>query len=173
MSDHEKKTSVITRFESELDRFTSVRLSDLRARPGETQVVAGLVVSLRTLNSRAGRMAVITIDDRTARMDAVIYTGGCSMTVQKLSDLDTAREAYARNVVIRLGEDGVGSGLLDEIRDTVNVYRHGRTGLCIDYLRSDASVRLPLGDDWRVHPTQELLKRLSELVGSESVEVEY
>jgi DNA polymerase-3 subunit alpha len=191
----------ITRFESELDRFTSVRLADLRARPGETQVVAGLVVSLRTLNSRAGRMAVITIDDRTARMDAVIYsdlfsaqrellvkdrllvlegevgvddfTGGCSMTVQKLSDLDTAREAYARNVVIRLGEDGVGSGLLDEIRDTVNVYRHGRTGLCIDYLRSDASVRLPLGDDWRVHPTQELLKRLSELVGSESVEVEY
>jgi DNA polymerase-3 subunit alpha len=191
----------ITRFESELDRFTSVRLADLRARSGETQVVAGLVVSLRTLNSRAGRMAVITIDDRTARMDAVIYsdlfsaqrellvkdrllvlegevgvddfTGGCSMTVQKLSDLDTAREAYARNVVIRLGEDGVGSGLLDEIRDTVNVYRHGRTGLCIDYLRSDASVRLPLGDDWRVHPTQELLKRLSELVGSESVEVEY
>jgi DNA polymerase-3 subunit alpha len=180
----------ITRFESELDRFTSVRLADLRARSGETQVVAGLVVSLRTLNSRAGRMAVITIDDRTARMDAVIYsdlfsaqrellvkdrllvlegevgvddfTGGCSMTVQKLSDLDTAREAY-----------GVGSGLLDEIRDTVNVYRHGRTGLCIDYLRSDASVRLPLGDDWRVHPTQELLKRLSELVGSESVEVEY
>jgi len=163
--------------------------------------VAGLVVSLRMLNSRAGRMAVITIDDRTARMDAVIYsdlfsaerellvkdrllvlegevgvddfTGGCSMTVQKLSDLDTAREAYARNVVIRLGEDGVGNGILHEIRDAVSVYRHGRTGLCIDYLRSDASVRLPLGDDWRVHPTQELLRRLSELVGSESVEVEY
>jgi DNA polymerase-3 subunit alpha len=191
----------ITRFESELDNFTSVRLSDLRARPGETQVVAGLVVSLRTLNSRAGRMAVITIDDRTARMDAVIYsdlfsaerdllvkdrllvlegevgvddfTGGCSMTVQKVSDLDRAREAYARNVVIRLGADGVGNGLLHEIRDAVSVYRHGRTGLCIDYLRSDASVRLPLGDDWRVHPTQELLKRLSELVGSERVEVEY
>ena len=191
----------ITRFESELDNFTSVRLSDLRARPGEIQVVAGLVVSLRTLNSRAGRMAVITIDDRTARMDAVIYsdlfsaerellekdkllvlegevgvddfTGGCSMTVQKVSDLDRAREAYARNVVIRLGADGVGNGLLHEIRDAVSVYRHGRTGLCIDYLRSDASVRLPLGDDWRVHPTQELLKRLSELVGSERVEVEY
>jgi len=191
----------ITRFEAELDRITSVRLSDLRARPGETQIVAGLVVSLRTLNSRAGRMAVITLDDRTARMDAVVYsdlfsahrellvrdkllvlegevgvddfTGGCSMTVQKLSDLDTAREAFARNVVIRLGADGVGNGLLDQIRDAINVHRHGGTGLCIDYLRSDASVRLPLGDDWRVHPTQELLKRLGDLVGSESVEVEY
>ena len=191
----------IARFETELDRFTSVRLSDLRARSGETQIVAGLVVSLRTLNSRAGRMAVITLDDRTARMDAVVYsdlfaahrellvkdkllilegevgvddfTGGCSMTVQKLSDLDTAREAFARNVVIRLGEDRVGDGLLDELRDAIKVHGHGRTGLCIDYLRSDASVRLDLGNDWRVHPTQELLKRLSDLVGPESVEVEY
>ena len=191
----------ITRFEDELDRFTSVRLSDLRPRPGETQIVAGLVVGLRTLNSRSGRMAVISLDDRTARMDAVIYsdlfnahrdllvkdkllilegevtedefTGGCSMTVKKVSDLDTAREAFARNVVIRLGEDRVANGLLDELRDAIKVHRHGRTGLCIDYLRSDASVRLPLGDDWRVHPTQDLLRRLSDLVGSESIEVEY
>lgn len=191
----------ITRFEGELDRFTSVRLCDLRARPGETQVVAGLVVSMRTLNSRSGRMAVISLDDRTARMDAVIYpdlfnahlellikdkllvlegevgvddfTGGCSMTVEKLSDLDTAREAFARNIVIRLGVDRVGNGLIDEIRDAIKVHRHGKTGLCIDYLRPDASVRLPLGDDWRVHPTQELLKRLGDLLGPESVDVEY
>ena len=95
------------------------------------------------------------------------------MTVQKLSDLDTARETFARNIVIRLGEGRVGNGLLDEIRDAISVHRHGKTGMCIDYLRSDASVRLPLGDDWRVHPTQDLLKRLGELVGSESVEVEY
>lgn len=191
----------ITRFEGELDCFTSVRLCDLRVRPGETQIVAGMVVNLRTLNSRSGRMAVISLDDRTARMDAVIYsdlfsahrdllvkdkllilegevgvddfTGGCSMTVQKLSDLDTARETFARNVVIRLGENRVENGLLDEIRDAIKIYRHGKTGLCIDYLRLDASVRLPLGDDWRVHPTQDLLKRLSDLVGSESVDVEY
>lgn len=191
----------IVRFEAELDRFTSVRLSDLQVRSGETQIVAGLVVSMRILNSRAGRMAVITLDDRTARMDAVVYsdlfaayrdllvkdkllilegevgvddfTGGCSMTVQKLSDLDTAREAFARNVVIRLGEDRVGDGLLDEIRDAIKVHGHGRTGLCIDYQRSDASVRLALGNDWRVHPTQALLTRLSDLVGPESVEVEY
>jgi DNA polymerase-3 subunit alpha len=146
-------------------------------------------------------MAVISLDDRTARMDAVIYsdlfsahrdllvkdkllvlhgevgvddfTGGCSMTVQKLSDLDTAREAFARNVVIRLSEARGGAGLIDEIRDAINVHRHGRTGLCIDYLRADASARLSLGDDWRVHPTQALLQRLGELVGSENVEVEY
>jgi DNA polymerase-3 subunit alpha len=191
----------ITPFEAELDHFTSMRLSDLRPNPGETQIVAGLVVSIRKLNSRAGRMAVITLDDRTARMDAVVYsdlfsahhdlltkdkllvlegevgvddfTGGCSMTVQKIRDLDDARETFARNVVIRLGGDRVGNGLLDEIRDAVRVHQHGRTLLCIDYSSSDARVRLPLGDDWRVHPTQELLRRLADLVGPESVEVEY
>ncbi len=191
----------ITRFEAELDCFTSVRLSDLRAKSGEIQVVAGLVVGIRKLNSRAGRMAVITLDDRTARMDAVVYSdlysahhdllvkdkllvlegevgvddfsGECSMTVQKLSDLDTARETFARNVVIRLGEERVGNGVLDEIRNAVSVHRDGRTLLCIDYLRSDAKVRLPLGEQWRVHPTQDLLKRLGDLVGPESIDVEY
>ena len=191
----------ITRFEVELDKITSVRLSDLRARPGETQVVAGLVVAIRKLNSRNGRMAIVTLDDRTARMDAVVYSdlynaqydllikdkllvvegevgvddfsGECSMTAQKLSDLDTARETFARSIVIHLGEERVGNGLLDEIRSTVSVHRNGRTHMCIDYLRSDARVRLPLGEEWRVHPTQDLLKRLGDLVGPDSVEVEY
>ncbi|NIP45859.1 MAG: DNA polymerase III subunit alpha [Gammaproteobacteria bacterium] len=191
----------ITPFETELDRFTSVRLSDLRPKSGEIQIVAGMVVGIRKLNSRAGRMAVITIDDRTARMDAVIYsdlfsthhdllvkdkllvlegevsvddfTGGASMTVQKVSDLDGARETFARNVVIRLAAERVGNGLLDEIRDVVRVHQHGQTLLCIDYARPGASVRLPLGDDWRVHPTQELLRSLAEIVGPESIDVEY
>ena len=156
---------------------------------------------MRTMNSRAGRMAVITIDDRTSRMDAVIYsdlfgahrdllakdkllilegeistdefTGACSMTVQKVSDLDTARESFAKNLVIRLDEARVGNGLLDEICETIAPYRAGRTLLCIDYLRPDACVRLPLGEHWRVHPTQDLLARLADLVGRDDVRVEY
>jgi DNA polymerase-3 subunit alpha len=191
----------ITRFEAELDRMTSVRLVDLRPSPGQSQVVAGLVVALRTLNSRAGRMAIATLDDRTARMDAVIYsdlfsahrdllvkdkllvlegeiavdefTGQCSMTVQKLNDLDGARELFARNLVIRLAEERMGNGVLEDIRNVLTHYREGRTLLCIDYLRADASVRVPLGERWRVHPREELLRRLGELVGAESVEVEY
>jgi len=191
----------ITRFEPELDKFTSVRLADLRARPGETQVVAGLVVAIRKLNSRNGRMAIVSLDDRTARMEAIVYSdlysahydllvkdkllvlegevgvddfsGECSMTVQKLRDLDTARESFARSIVIHLGQERVGNGLLDEIRSAVSGHRNGRTHMCIDYLRSDASVRLSLGEDWRVHPTQDLLKRLGDLLGPESVEVEY
>ena len=191
----------ITRFEAELDRFTTTRLVDLRPAPGETQIVAGLVVAMRTMNTRAGRMAVITLDDRTARMDGVIYadlfnarrellakdrllilegevnvdefTGGCSMTVQKVSDLDTAREHFARSVVISLDQSRFGNALLDELCETIAPYRAGRTSLCIDYMRADARVRLPLGEHWRVHPTQDLLTRLGELVGSEGVRVEY
>ncbi len=101
------------------------------------------------------------------------FTGGASMTVQKVSDLDGARETFARNVVIRLAAERVGNGLLDEIRDVVRVHQHGQTLLCIDYARPGASVRLPLGDDWRVHPTQELLRSLAEIVGPESIDVEY
>jgi len=43
----------------------------------------------------------------------------------------------------------------------------------IDYLRPDARVELPLGQDWRVHPTDELLHRLRELAGEQDVEIVY
>jgi len=191
----------ITRFEEELDHFTTVRLADLKPSPGESQIVAGLVVGMRTMNSRAGRMAVIALDDRTARMDAVIYsdlfashrellvkdkllilegevgvdefTGGCSMTVSKLSDLDGAREAFARQLLIRLDGSCVGNELMGKLQSALSPFREGNTRLCIEYCRPDARVRLPLDDGWRVHPTQELLKRLADVVGAEAVAVEY
>ena len=36
-------------------------------------MVAGLVVALRVTNSRNGRMAIVSLDDRSARVDAVVY----------------------------------------------------------------------------------------------------
>jgi len=45
--------------------------------------------------------------------------------------------------------------------------------VCIDYTGGDACARVALGEEWSVHPTDELLHRLRDLAGKERVQVEY
>jgi DNA polymerase-3 subunit alpha len=191
----------IARFALELERMTSARLVDLRPGEGNVATVAGLVVSLRTMNSRNGRMAVATLDDRTARVDVVVYselyrdsrdllakdrvlvvegevnnddfTGGCSIQATRLSDLEHAREQRARQVLVSVGADRAANGFVGDLAEALRPFVPGRTRVCLDYARPDASARLALGEGWCVKPTEELLKRLRSLVGADGVQVEY
>ncbi|MDJ0873254.1 MAG: OB-fold nucleic acid binding domain-containing protein, partial [Gammaproteobacteria bacterium] len=166
-----------------------------------TVTVAGLVTALRTINSKRGRMAIITLDDRTARLEAAIYsdvyehyrdvlcqdkllvvegevaaddyTGGHSMSVQKVYDMDQARAAFAKRLRITVSAERAGSGFPHALKDVLEPYREGRIPVFVDYQRPDATARLRLGEGWLVNPTDELLHRLSELAGELRVQVDY
>ena len=191
----------IARFEQELSHIATARLIDVKPAPGRTSVVAGLVVGLRLTNSRRGRMAIVTVDDRSARIDAVVYaevfqnyrdllvkdrllvfegevssddfSGGCAMTVERVLDIEGARQARAKRLSLRLDSTLVGDALLRLLADVIEPYREGTTPVCIDYVRSDARVRMSLGDRWKVRPTEALLSRLRDIAGGDRVAVEY
>ena len=191
----------ITGFESELSEIISGRLDSLEALSGKNAIVAGLVVALRVTNSRKGRMAIVSLDDRSARIDAVVYaeawqryretlvkdrlvilegevaaddwSGGHSVTVERVYDLEDARAARAKRIALRLDHAGVDDGLLCSIAEAMRGTLGGSTPVCIDYCRCDARVRMPLGDRWRVRPTDELLAHLKELAGRDRVSLEY
>jgi DNA polymerase-3 subunit alpha len=192
----------ITQFEVELGHFTSYRLAEARPRPGRSSVVAGYVVNLRTLNSRNGRMAIITLDDRTARLEAVLYaeaferfremvmkdalviiegeiaaddfTGRYSMTVKNLYDLERARARYANHLSIEVTAQRLGSGFIDKLAGVLDPYRDpGSIPVYIHYRRADAAVRLALGDAWRIRPSESLLKSLIAIAGDDAVKLVY
>ena len=191
----------ITRYEAELEQLTSARLVDLRPDPGRTQLVAGLLVDLRTLRSRRGRIAIMTLDDRSARMEAVVYaenfekyrnamvkdrllvlegelqedefTGGCSMIVSRVLELAQARAERAKHVVITLSHDRTANGLIEKLADVLRPFADGQTPVRIDYQRPDAKACVMLGDQWRVRPTEELLDALRTLAGTDGVRVQY
>ncbi len=191
----------ITQFEGELAQFTSHRLTDVRPNAARGVVVAGLVVMLRTLNSRNGRMAVITLDDRTARLEAVLYaetlercrevlakdalviaegevasdnyTGRHSLTVKNLYDLERARERYATHLSIELTAQQIGGAFVDKLTDVLSPYRQGSVPVCINYRGANAAARLALGDAWRIRPSESLLKGLAALAGSKAVKLVY
>jgi DNA polymerase-3 subunit alpha len=192
----------IARYESELGRFVTARLAELRPDVHQDVVVAGLVVGLRTMSARrGGRLAFVLLDDRTARLEVSVFpevfqrfrdllvkdkllvvegsigtddfTGGHRMTAERLYDVDQARATYAKQLVIALdGRCGL-NGLTQKLGQTLAPFRDGACPVLIEYRNERARACLDLGQEWRIRPTDELLRRLGELAGAEQVRLVY
>jgi DNA polymerase III subunit alpha len=165
-------------------------------------VVAGLVVDLRTRVTQSGaRMAFLTLDDRSARMEVRVFTkvfeqyrallardrvlvvqgglgmddysGEMRMTVEQVYDIDQAREQFAKCLVLNLEASQAGNGFVRHLEEILSPFREGPCPVLIDYRNAQACARIPLGAGWRVHPTDELIHRLRQLSGEQQVRVEY
>jgi len=59
----------IDRYEHEINQIVSKRIVGLNPKSDQNITVAGLVVAMRTMNTKRGdRIAFITLDDRTGRL---------------------------------------------------------------------------------------------------------
>jgi DNA polymerase-3 subunit alpha len=211
----------ITCYEKELGNIVSCKLSELPAlcatsvpvekkerkawRSGADErpvTIAGLVMSMRIIKTqRGGKIAFLTLDDRTARIDVRVfpdiyekhqamlgknkilviqgglgaddYTGGQQVTAQTILDVNQARETFARRVVVGVGSKQAGNGFVSDLAEILQPFREGHCPVYIDYHGGVAAARVSLGDTWTVHPTDELLHRLQQLTGKDSVVVEY
>ena len=63
----------IDEYESELEHLVSSRIANLKPEKGN-QTIAGLIISHRVVKTKRGdTMAIVTLDDRTGRMDVTIF----------------------------------------------------------------------------------------------------
>ncbi len=163
--------------------------------------LAGLNIASRTKNTKRGKMAFITIDDNSARVEAVIgaellekksqmlqkdkvlivegdlgpddFNGGFRIRVKDLFDLPSARSQFARALKINLLKKPQDNQGIDDLIELLNTYRQGATPLVLDYVNSQASARIKVGSDWMVSPQEELLEDLNTLLGDANVELVY
>ncbi|MDH4273844.1 MAG: DNA polymerase III subunit alpha [Gammaproteobacteria bacterium] len=190
----------IERYQSELKHIISSRIVDLRPTLNQAVIVAGLIVGLRTMKTKRGdRMAFVTLDDRSGRVELAIfadiylkyrdlivddkllivegevnvdeYSGGFRMSAKAVFDIDQARQKYAKRLVIAL--DKKNSALISHLVDTLGPYRNGGCPICVEYASDGAAARLVLGDAWRIKPTDELLHRLQRLQGVQGLRLDY
>ena len=213
----------IERHLKELGRFTTGRIADVcatvpqpeppsdddddgnnrwrRKAPEKKVVLAGLVIGIRTLNTKRGRMAFVTLDDRSGRVEAAVfsddferyrnilskdrvlvvegglsvddYSGGFRLSAEKINDIDQAREVYAKRLVVRLDGRLLDSHPAMALADLLAPYRDGSCPVTLDYRNATARAPLHLDEGWRVRPASELLQRLGEWAGPEHVQVVY
>ncbi|HHI94344.1 MAG TPA: DNA polymerase III subunit alpha [Gammaproteobacteria bacterium] len=192
----------IDRYEHEINQIVSKRIAELNPKNDQNITVAGLVVAMRTMNTKRGdRIAFITLDDRTGRLELAVfseaynhyrdliakdrllvvegevslddYTGGLKMSANKIYDIDHAREAFARQLVLKVDQKKAGNGFIRGLTEVLDPYRQGHCPIRVDYRQASATAQIQLGANWRVKPTDELMRRLDELVGRAHVKVEY
>ena len=191
----------IDTYEQELAQFVQCRLGDIGRVAGKNVRVAGLVTNVRTL-ARGRRTTFVTLDDRTARLDVTVYerlldkcrdllvkdavviiegsveeddyTGGFKIIAEDALDINHAREHYATDLCVNLVTCGAEPLPVADLARVITPFKGGRCRLRFTYQRPDGRAQFSLpGDEWLLHPTEELLGRLKACDGVASCEIEY
>jgi len=192
----------IERYESELQEIVTSKIVNLNPTRNKTITVAGLIVAMRTMNTRRGdRMAFITLDDRTGRVELAVfsepfqqyrellakdrlvvvegevsvddYTGGIKMSAHKLYDISRAREAFASRLLVTVNHKKAANGFVNDLTKVLLPFNKGHCPVFLQYQGATARAKIRLGEQWCVQPTDELMHRLYELAGQDNVKVEY
>lgn len=190
----------VSSFREELQRFTSASIGELKVNGEQGVVIAGLISDMRTMNSRRGdRIAFVTLDDNTGRIEVAVfadafrsyrdllskdrivvvegmistdeYTGGYKMSADRIWSIEQARESFAKAITVDVGETD--AGLAVKLAEALRPFRQGRCNVLLNYQSARGKVKIPLPEDWRVRPSDELLHRLRQLTHPERVHVVY
>ncbi len=191
----------IARFEEELAHITSDTIANLNSSRSSV-IVAGLIVAIRTMRTRRGdRMAFITLDDRTGRLELAVfsdlyhasrdlltkdtlivvdgqlsvdeYTGGFKMRADKLYTMDQARAGFASRLVIDIDMNTASNGFVGELKQILSPVVDGPCPVYLNYSNHKAEAEILLGEQWKVNPTAGVLEKLAGLAGENHVHVIY
>lgn len=193
----------INAYLKELSKYTSCRIKDAQpTRRDQSVTLAGLVISSRTMVTKRGsNIGLMTIDDRSGRMDIMLFSdalekyaellekdkiivvsgqvsfddfnGGFKMSAREVMSLTDTREKYAKGISLSLDASQIDNKFFDKFGQVVAPYRGGSLPVNLYYQNRQARAKLALGVEWSVTPADELLDDLKLLLGNKQVELEF
>ncbi|MFN3883171.1 MAG: DNA polymerase III subunit alpha [Rhodocyclaceae bacterium] len=186
---------------SEIAAFAPRRLADLQPAR-EAQLIAGIVLGVRTQMSRRGKMAFVLLDDASAQLEVSVFnelwecvrakieedellivagkvsrddfSGGLRVVADEVLTLAEARGRFAH--LLRLSFDGQSlAGGAERLRSLLAPYRAQETAcpVRIRYRNREAEAELVLPTTWRVRLDDRLLAELGDWLMPENVHVVY
>lgn len=190
----------IDEYEQEVRRFARQKIVDLRPSR-DVQTVAGLIVAQRVMRNKKGdRMAFVTLDDRSGRIEASLFaeafgqahgllqtdtlvvvegevshddfSGGLRFRARRVMGLEEARTSLAESLRLRLDAAALDNGRTEQMRNLLQQFRGG-CKVSLEYSGEQASACLELDDNWMVEPADELIQRLRDLFGQDNVFLNY
>ena len=183
-------------YRDELRRFARTPLANL-APQMEPVMLAGVIYGVQMRNSRRGRMAILTLDDGSARVEVVVFgelfhekravvqedqvvvvkgrifpdefSGGLRITADQLMDLAEVRAAHAR--LLRLCINGQADSA--KLKSLLAQYAGGQCHVAIRYRNAQGECDIRLPESCRVKVSGPLLDSLAEWLDEKNVEVVY
>lgn len=189
-------------FRNELKQLVRTTLSNLRPDPKERTRVAGLLVSLRTVKTKQGkRMAILLLDDGTARLEVTLFaddyvkyqsilvkdallvlsgfvvhddfSGELRMRAQEVWTFGQARGQFLKRVLLIVNADAHEVAFSEKLRNLLTPYQSGDCPVHIAYRHASVKAQLVLGESWKIVPEDALIQTLREWLGLDAVVLEY
>jgi DNA polymerase-3 subunit alpha len=192
----------IDEYEPEIRQFCRRRIVDIQP-DRQPQTITGLIIGFRTVKTKRGdTMAILTLDDRSARIEATVfadlyhdcrdklvkdaivviegevknddYSGGLRMSATSITSLNEARAKFAKELIVHIGHHDFVSQFAQQFREALKpLAKESGCAVVVEYQSKTAKARLRLGSEWLVQPSDELLTRLRDRFGNGAVVLSY
>ncbi|MEP1871353.1 MAG: DNA polymerase III subunit alpha [Paraglaciecola sp.] len=193
----------INQYVNEIKHYAPTRLVDLKpTHRDQTAYAVGLVLGVRVMtNKRGRRWALVTLDDKSARIDVRFFpdmleqyeellqtdkilvitgqvsfdefSGGNTMSARDAMDLVQAREKNAKCLQLQMQSSWCNSSTVGKLQTIFQPYQGGSCPVQVHYVHPDAKADLTLGAQWYVTPQDELIYDLQQLLGKPQVNLEF
>ncbi len=191
----------IDEYEEELRSMVPNRIVDVR--PGKDNVIlSGMVIGMRIMKNKRGEsFAFLTIDDKSGRIelsvwaekfnayrdiltkDALLviqgavaedsFTGGLKMVAESIQSIYEARCSKLSRLELSIPQTDSSADWVDKFHGTLGDFKDGNCPVTVQYSVPSAEGQLRLGSQWLVQPKDELISRLREDFGKNSVTLHY
>ena len=193
----------INQYADEIKSYSDGRLVELKPTGKDQQATAvGLVLGVRVMtNKRGRRWGIVTLDDKSARMDVRFFpdtfeqfesiletdrilvikgqvsfddfSGGNTITARDVQDIIQAREHHARALSLTVETQHWTPAKQTELLAILDNYTGGSCPLELHVLHPDAEVTMTSSARWYITPEDQLLHDLKQHLGESGVKLCY
>ncbi len=179
--------------------------SDLRSidlsKP-KNGIFAGLLIAMRVINTRRGKMAFVTLDNASERLEVSVYadlytshqsdllkdhilivqgeltvddfSGGCQMRAENIYTLEGVRRNYLLSLEMMLKEEQLDGHCILQMQEIMSQHLGGNTSVLIQYRKESGETgKLELGKEWKISVDRDLLTSFNQLVSAENLLFHY
>ena len=187
-------------YAEEVRQFAPLRLNKLK--PQDNVRVAGFATGVRTMMSKRGKIAFLSLEDLSGRIEVMVsgaaleectgylktdqvliaeckisrddYSGGDALRIMAnhVVTLQTARERYARSLSLALNPEH-DVRQLARLLESYQQAGENRIPLKLSYQNHAAKGDLKVGSKWMIVPKASLFSSLEELLGESNVGVNW
>ena len=193
----------IKRYQEELKKITNKTISQLLNSgvnlkeswqfqdDSKTILVAGLLDQIRMRNSPRGRIAFLTLDDNTGRIDVAVFandyakygnllikdailivkgnlgwdefTGRPRIRANEIWSFDDYLKQYGTLLNIKIQAIGDSLSFVQNLQQLLLPFKDGNCTVLVEYQNSSVAAQLEFPEDWNISLDGKLLKRLSKV----------